>query len=270
MKQIVVATDLSERSDRAVERALMLAGQHDAACTVVSIVDDALPSELASEVKAGAERQLRAFLDAHDGGSAEIDVQVGDIVAGVLGMAHERDADLLVLGLHRRREFMDAIRETTMERIVALSQQPVLLVHDPANAPYSSVLVAVGFSDACAAAAAAARRLAPDATQSVFHALHVPFAGLTGGRGSDMEKAVRREAEGLARAWQSRHSVPDDMPEIITGSVYQILDQKLRAEKPDLLAIGAHTRSGLGFHRLGAFASGLIRTPPTDLLVARC
>ena len=40
MKRIVVATDMSERSDRAIERALKLASDINARCTVVSIVDE--------------------------------------------------------------------------------------------------------------------------------------------------------------------------------------------------------------------------------------
>ena len=58
-------------------------------------------------------------------------------------------------------------------------------------------------------------------------------------------------------------------PEIIAGSVHQVLDRMMANFKPDLLAIGAHTRSGIGMHRIGAFAAELIREPPVDLLVAR-
>lgn len=269
MKQIVVATDLSERSDRAVERALRLAAECNAICTVVSIVDEALPLDFATEIRNSTERQLRMMLDAHSGKDAVVDVQIGDVPAGVLGIAFEREADLLVLGIHRLRGFMDAIRETTMERIVSLSRHPVLMVREPVNAPYARVLVPVSFSRECAAAVVAASRVAPNAKITSFHALHVPFSGLTGGRESEMEKWIREETEQQAREWQARYSLSGVPPEIKTGSVFGILDQMLGTEEPDLLAIGAHTRSGPGFHRLGGFASGLIRRPPTDLLVAR-
>lgn len=269
MKKIVVAADLSERSDRAIERGLSLASASGATCTVVSIVDDANPKGLASQIRKSTEKQLRLTLDSHGGKAAGLDVRVGDIAAGVLGLTLEHDADLLVLGLHRPRSFMDAVRETTMERIVALSRLPVLLVREPVNAPYARVLVPVSFSRECAAAVMSARAVAPNAVLSVFHALHVPFAGILGGLGSDMEKWSRNEAEDEALAWHAKYGMSGELPEVVTGGIFQVLESKMQSDEPDLLAIGAHTRSGLGFHRLGALASGLIRNPPTDLLVAR-
>ena len=269
MKQIVVATDLSERSDRAIERALRLSLELNAACTVASVVDDSLPEELASDLKASATKRLRELLDAHKGKAAEVDVRAGDVTAGVLGVAEEFQADLLVLGMHRRRVFMDSVRETTMERIVAMSRQPVLLVRDPVNAAYAKALVAVSYSRACASALTATGRIAPGAEVSAFHALHVPFTGLTRGDSSDFERAVRHEAEELSRDWQAANSVPGGPPEIITGSIHQVLDRMIHNVQPDLLVIGAHTRSIPGLHRIGAFAAELIRDPPVDLVVVR-
>lgn len=272
MKQIVVATDLSERSDRALERALSLAKELNAEITVASIVDDSLPAEMSASMATSAEVRLRKILDAHKGSLARVDVRVGDVAPGILGIAAECDADLLVLGLHRRRGFMDALRQTTMERIVALSRMPVLLVRDQVTGPYERVLVAVNFSRACAAAIATAGRIAPGAEISSVHAMHVPFAGLTGATpasASAMEKAVRRETTDLAEAWKKDCAVPGKLPEIVTGSVHQVLESRLATFAPQLLSIGAHTRTGPGLHRLGSFAAELIRQPPVDLLVAR-
>lgn len=269
MKQIVVATDLSERSDRAVERGLALASALNAECTVVAIVDNSLPDDLAASLRDEKEKRLRTVLDSHKGGTARADVRIGDVVPGILGVADELDADLVVLGLHRRRDFMDALRQTTMERVVALSRHPVLLVRDPVTGPYRRVLVAVNFSRACAAAVSVTGRIAPGAEIASVHALHIPFAGLTGGSESSMAGAVRKEAEALAHAWKASHGVVADLPEIVAGSVHQVLDSKLASLKPQLLAVGAHTRSGAGFHKLGSFAAELIRQPPVDLLVAR-
>ncbi len=269
MKRIAVATDLSERSDRAVERALSLCAQLNAECTVISIVDESLPHDIASDTRASIETKLRAILDARKAPDAQIDVRIGDVVPGVLGIATEANADLLVLGIHRRREFMDAFRQTTMERIVALSTLPVLLAHDPVTGPYTQVLAAVNFSPACAAAVSHAARIAAGADIAKVHALHVPFAGLTGGTASTMEKAVRREAEELAEQWRTHYGVPGEGAEIVTGSFHMVLDRSLRKYAPDLLALGAHTRTGPGFHRLGGLAAELMRDPPVDLLVTR-
>lgn len=269
MTHIVVATDLSERSDRALYRAFRLAGELGASCTVISVVDDHLPREVSGQIVEAARKQIQLSVDTHASTATEVVVVEGDPPAAILGACLDRDADLLVVGMHRRREFMDAIRETTMERIVTLARQPVLLVKNPADAPYGQVLVPVSFSRECARAVSAARQIAPGARIHTFHALHVPFAGITGGSGSDMERAVRREAENAAAIWKEAFAVPGETPEIVTGSVTQVLAQEIGRNHPDLMAVGAHTRSGLALHVLGSFATELVRHPPCDLLVAR-
>ena len=42
----------------------------------------------------------------------------------------------------------------------------------------------------------------------------------------------------------------------------------MHSHNPDLIALGAHTRSGLSPYTLGSFAANLVRHPPTDLLLA--
>lgn len=269
MKRIVVATDMSERADRAIERALKLASDIKARCAVVSIVDATLPQDMATELRGMTERRLRKMLDAHNGRQSELDVRIGDVVPGVLGIASEMNADLLVLGIHRRRKFMDAVRETTMERILTLSDFPVLLVRDPVNGSYGRVLVATNFSRACAAAMIAAGSMAPGAEINSIHALHIPFVGLTGGTSSVMAKAIRRETEELARTWHISHGISGKMPDIVTGGIHEVLNRKIKSFEPELLVLGAHTRSGLGWHKLGTFAAEIFRNPPVDLLVAR-
>lgn len=47
MKSILVATDLSERSDRAMDRAALIAKQMDAMLHIVYVVDDEVTSTIA-------------------------------------------------------------------------------------------------------------------------------------------------------------------------------------------------------------------------------
>ena len=268
MKTIAVATDLSERSDRAVARALRLSRELNAECRVISIVDDALPDDLAAELRDATERRLRAMLEEAQGTTTVVvDVGVGDVAPGILELSE--GADLLVLGLHRPRAFLDGLRETTLERIVSFTKTPVLLVRNPAKFDYRKVLTAVSFSPSCASAVAAACRVAPGSAMTAFHALHIPFQGLSAGSRDSMDKSLRVEADELMESWRVVHGVPLDKVQIIAGSVTLVLDRLMKSVQPDLLAIGVHTRHGLAFHGLGAFAASLVRDPPTDLLLAR-
>lgn len=274
MKSILVASDLSERSDRAVRRAIRLARNHGAACHVLHVVDDDLPADLATRWREDAATQLARFVEALDTEGTEVsqDVRIGDPLVGIPDVVSERDVDLIVLGLHRPRTFLDRLRETTMERLVQLLRKPVLLVRDPDGHDYETVLAPISFSPACSNVSRAARAVAPEARIHAFHGVHLPFSGLTGEKpGGPMSRALIAEAEAVRDTWlaKDRPGLTPDQIEIVTGSLREVMAAQLAKVRPDLIAIGAHTRFALAPHALGSFAAELVRDPPTDLLIAR-
>lgn len=273
MQSILVASDLSERSDRAVRRAIRLARDHGATCHVLHVIDRDLPGELAVRWREDAGTQLARFLSAldSDGVALSHEVCIGDPLQAIPETAVERGADLVVLGLHRPRAFLDRLRETTMERVVRLLRAPVLLVRNPAGHDYETVLAPVSFSPACTAACRAARALAPSAEIHAFHAIHLPYAGLTGEKpGGPMSRALIAEAEAARDAWlhQGGPGLAADRIALVTGGLHQVMADQMASLRPDLVAIGANTRFSLAPHLLGSFAAELVRDPPTDLLIA--
>lgn len=273
MKSILVASDLSERSDRAVRRAIRLARDHGAVCHVLHVVDDDLPGDLAVRWREDAGTELARLISGLDTDGVEVsrEVRIGDPLKVIPEAAFERAADLVVLGLHRPRAFLDRLRETTMERVVRLLRAPVLLVRSPAAHDYRSVLAPVSFSPACTAASRAVRALAPEATIHAFHAIHLPYSGLTGEKpGGPMARALIAEAEAARDAWLAQDG-PDlaaDRIALVTGALNRVMADQLAGLRPDLVAIGANTRFALAPHLLGSFAADLVRDPPTDLLIA--
>lgn len=272
MKRILVATDLSERSDRAIRRALRLAAEFGAQCHVLHVVDDTLPQDLAEPFRAEAEVRLRRFVGHNRGeATAEAYALFGDPLIVVPAEAQRLEADLVVLGLHRPRAFLDGLRETTMERLVRLLRQPVLLVRDPADHAYGRVLVPVSFSPACATALRTAQALAPLGEIEAFHAVYLPYSGLTGeGPGGAMERGLTREAKAVCDDWRKQHDLSGPVARVrfTSGGLWRVFQRKLKATHPDLVAIGAHTRGPLAVHTLGSFAADLVRNPPADLLLA--
>ena len=64
MKRLLIATDLSPRSELALARALRLVRQHGAELRVCHVVDDALPAHLAEAQKVAAESILKERIQA--------------------------------------------------------------------------------------------------------------------------------------------------------------------------------------------------------------
>ena len=61
--------------------------------------------------------------------------------------------DLFVVGTHRKRGFLDAMWETTVQKVVRHAPCPVLLVCEDASQVYDSAILATDFSPASSKAA---------------------------------------------------------------------------------------------------------------------
>lgn len=271
MPRYFVATDLSDRGDRAVHRAILLSIRQGARLTVLTVVDDALPSALAAQVAKAAEVELtRIVASFPESPKADIHIEVvtGDPARVVAERAMNGKADLLILGRHRDRPFSDIFRQTTAERIISLVSCPVLMVSATPAAPYGHVLNAVDFSPASAAAAKTAMSLAPEARHDGLHVYHVPFRGLMSG---DQIPAFLHEAETTEADWRTHFAIGADvLPIRLTdGAVQSELTQAIAKDGPDLIAVGAHGRSALSRAVLGSVTTMLMREPPCDLLIVR-
>ena len=274
MKHILVATDLSPRADRAVGRAFRLADAQGARLTVLTVMDDAMPDRLAKVMQPETEAHLKSFCDSlsDDGRIAHVTrVAQGDPSHVIPEVATSIAADLVVLGLHRTRGFLDTVRETTLERTLRVTAQPVLLVRDPVDHDYATVLAAVDFSPASSAAIGAAHRLAPAATIHGFHAVAVAIP-----RGGQFDSPPTtdhnlRDAEDARARWMDVTALPAGMapPAIRAGGLEAVFDAEFARLKPNLVAVGAHARFSLTHRMLGSLALQLMRDPPADLLVAK-
>ncbi|WP_321363459.1 universal stress protein [uncultured Celeribacter sp.] len=273
IKRILVASDLSSRSDRAVERAVQLAGQHGAKIVVMTVIDDDLPSTVVAQMRQTAEETMRAVLtSAHAPEDAEITVETGEPVRTITEMTDTIGADLVVLGVHRPRPFWDMFAGTTMERLVRALNCPVLLVRDPVTAPYRSVLCGIDLSPSCLAAGRTAMALAPEAKITTFHAVHVPYRGLIARNESAKHLApFVKEAQAHLDGWWEAADLPEGLPkpEISAASVNDVFTTALADSGADLFALGAHGRMPLSPSLLGGFTEAQIRDPRCDLLVVR-
>ena len=101
-------------------------------------------------------------------------VAVGEPVAGILDEAHERNADLIVLGEPGKKGLKEYFVGTTAERVARHSDRPVFIVKRRPNDAYRRVLVAVDFSEVASRALKAAYEIAPRAEFLAVHAWQVP------------------------------------------------------------------------------------------------
>lgn len=274
-KPILVASDLSHRSDRAMQRAFDLARRQSLPVVVVTALDDAMPEDMVADLHASAITKLERFAGSlGDGVEHRVVARVGDPTDEILGAVEEIEPTLLVMGVHRPRGFLDALRETTMQRIVRRTGCPVLLVRDTVDHEYKTVIAACDFSPASTSAMELADSFTETQTIRPIHALHVPYSGMLGptkSAKSELERAFQADARKLDAKWREG-ALPGKLAsdtEIVAGSPYSVIRQQVEKGGVDLICVGAHGRVGAAPAVLGSLATDLMRDAPCDLLIAR-
>ena len=141
---IVVTTDLSDYSLRALPYAIGLAQRFDAHLKILCInepsvpisdvtwaavdvhgTDDALLAEARRALDKIVREQVPADLD------VETSVTTGNAVEGIIEYAREQNADLLVMCTHGRTGLSHVLMGSTAEAVVRRAPCPVLTLRQP-------------------------------------------------------------------------------------------------------------------------------------------
>ena len=279
MESIIVATDLSERSDRAMDRAALIAKQMNALLHVVYVVDDEVSSTiaLASEENATAELQEQVKEGAiFKGVKTDIHIAFGQPWKMITQLAKDHKADLVVMGTHRNRGLRELFSGTTLHRVARVCETPLLVAVDRAAKPYGKVIVGVDFSECARHATDIASRIADEKPLTLVNAYHIPFKALTA-RVDETGDITMREKKRV-EAEVDRHMTDfigtltnphkDTQTVIKEGGPVDVLQAEVAVQKADLVCVGSHSKPWLVEAVLGSTAHDLLSNPNCDVLVA--
>jgi nucleotide-binding universal stress UspA family protein len=277
--QILAATDFSTRSNRALRQAGLLAQPGNAQLHIVHVVDDDQPDELVRMEKREAERVLNEQIAS----MPELrDVQVrplvvtGDPFDGILRAAADVNADLIVMGSHRK-QLLDIIIGTTIERVIRKGPFPVLMVNNEAQRKYENILAPVDMVDASADAlrAATTTGLISENRATLLHAFMPVGKGSMSIGGADQDGidsyvAIEREevmnelATFLAASVDLMHGRWSLRVE--EGGPMEVISRVISEIRPDLLVMGTNGRSGLLKVLVGSVTEEALRSLNVDIL----
>jgi universal stress protein E len=278
MIKILVATDLSERSAHAVQRAVQLVRRQGGGdWSLVHVIDADAPADyVASQVRqAEALLQAQAERLAEQAGSRpRVQVSSGDPAAVLVESAQGLAADLLVVGAHRKSALRDFFVGTTLERLVRSSHLPVLRVNGPVMREYGRALLALELSSSTSLQAlrrarelgllavadfAAAYAIEPLSTGAVME------AGLGPALLENQQSAARDEA--IAQLREEGVELAPERLQIAIGSPERVIGEALQQSGADLLVLGTHARQGLSRFVLGSVAGRLLAELDSDALI---
>jgi nucleotide-binding universal stress UspA family protein len=282
--KILVASDLTPRSDRALSRGFMLARELKGELRVVHVVRADLPEEFRAHAVEWAKSALQRETDRlgeETGIKATVEVFAGHPRSDIARLATSGAADLLVLGIHDQSQpGPKAFQETTAGNVLKSSLTPALLVRDEAETPYRRVVVGVDFSMLSRAAIRQALQIAPAADIHLVHAYHIPFQGFLGSDNFRSQFAYRQRLEldaflkeemgDLERRLRELGCVPGSLLTTIQeGDPREVLRSSCKHAEADLLVIGTHGRAGIARALWGSVAADLFNDPPCDVLAVR-
>jgi len=276
---ILVATDFSARSDRALRRAALLARELGGRITLAHVVDNDRPESVIAADRAAAGEWLSetaGTLRDVDGIEADWRVPVDDVHAGILAAADDVAADLIVVGPHRSR-LRDVFVGTTVERVVRRSVRPLLVAVDSPKAQHRRTLLAMDFDDASkfAARQALAMGLFDQTSVTVMHAFDAPAAHMMK-RAFEPGTEVQRYVDSEERAAMAElASLRDELAlpptsqlvAALVGSPARTIREAAREEDSDLIVLGTNQRNGFERALIGSVTADVIRDAHCDILV---
>jgi len=281
-QRLLLATDLSCRCDRALDRAALLAAEWHAHLTVVH----AMSADAASNADQGipvpawrrtdprilAERRVRADIGDVVPQPAVV-IGTGEPIDVILAAVSANDCDLIVTGLARDEPLGRLVLGSTVDKLMRRSPVPILVVRNRARAPYRRIAVATDFSQPSRETLEAAMGAFPEAQFDLVHAYDAPMSGLA----SD-QKTYRAEFRAMAEedAAAFLASYEEAFPQrarprlvLRRGDPGHELSTYADEEDIELVVMSTQKRSALMDALIGSLAAELIRIVPCDVLVMR-
>lgn len=269
MKHIMVAHDLSEKAQIALQRGAQLAQQHHARLSVIYVLEDHLPMAVLEKQMLAADTLLTQQLEDCHAENAQVLIKIGRPAQTIVAAQQAYSVDFLVMGDHHQ-DSPEYFSGTTLERVLQRSAVPVLLAIEPEMKAYQRALVPLDFSLCACHALHHVFKILPNT--AIIHALHVLEMAEVHGGDSDSEIT-----------WQTslfdqlvddeRAKLPEIGPqlthELRQGELHNCLAQVIAEQQPQLIAIGKHGRGILADALLGSLAQHFLEYPPCDVLVVK-
>ena len=278
MQRLLVATDLSERSNLAVRRAGRLARDLGADLMLLHVVDNDRPEQFISAEIASAQQLLDTTAASMlQDVKCETLVELGDPFDGISNVAKRSAVDLIVMGAHRKQLLREIFVGTSIERVTRQRIAPVLMVNTDVADPYRQSVVAIDLSQHSGHALKTAHALGmfSNANIVVVHAFNVFAKGKMSYAGVDSDTIQRhteqtaKDARAEVRAFLKvlAVDVAHYSVRVKEGRPADVIKQISSAEDADLVVLATHGRTGVLKFLLGSVTEEVMASINCDVLV---
>lgn len=276
---ILLATDLSPRCDRALDRAVFLAGQWQAKLVILHILEDVRYGDSDALVPSWrrppdpfAIAQRRLIEDVGPvAQTATLVIEEGDPAESIQRTVEAHDCDLVITGIARDEPFGRFVLGTTVDRLLRIATVPVLVVKNRARQAYRDIVVATDFSAASRHALEMAVRCFPGQKLTIFHAYDPPMSGLVSDPASyrgQLRATLERDYQAFVDESPSAETIRKlARPVIEFGRPDTLLRDYSAERRIDLVVLGTEGRSALFEIFVGSVAKEIMAELPCDALI---
>ncbi len=268
--KILLATDLTSKSDRATERAVLLMEQWNADLLAVhGVAPSSVPTadvERAARARGELRDQLRSVRD-----RVSIRVEQADPDELLRRTADEERCSAIVVGIARSEALGGIELGDTINSLLRNLAVPLLTVTKRALAPYARICVAVDFSDASRNALVTTCSLFPGQSLTLLHAYDAP-----GDLRAPDPEVYRQSFRPVARKQVDEFLAGVAFPEgarpllgiqVEPGEPARQIAKWARALDADLVVVGTRGRGRIAELFLGCVARRVLEQAPCDVLV---
>lgn len=263
--RILIATDLSARCDRALERAFMLGKQLGLEVTILHVLDPR------NHLDSQEEQSLRSILSDEfelTPEITEIRFEYGSAPGVIATVAEELGCPIIVTGVARYNSPSDYVLGTAIDHLLLRSPAPVLVVKRRARRPYKRLVVATDFSSEAERALFISSMLFSDAKILLVHAFEPAFEAFLAH--DTTAPLVQEEANASISRLVSR--LPLSLKARVKtineeGSMVETISRHIDDRGSDLLVLGSSSRAGHAHFLTSHDLWRLPATEPSDVLV---
>lgn len=289
-RKVLLATDLSARGDRALERAAAIASRYGAQLLIVHVFEELDEATLTygrqpdpswrrpPDAVAMTQKRIREGLHGEFGDSvanATVLIESGNAAEVIEGIALSERADLVITGIAREGLFASrpVVLGKTVEQLLRRLAVPILIVRNRARDAYQHIVVTTDFSPPSAYALQVALRFFPEQTLHLLHAFEAPYSTLVSDPNRHAD-SYREDRAAELQTFLASIFLPEEdrkrlVPVIEPGGTQQIVREYVRVRGADLVVLGTHGRGTVMEALLGSTAKSILSTLDCDALVVR-
>ncbi len=269
-RPVLVATDLSARCDRPIERAVQLAQEWKVKLILLHVLDPARPEDPLN-TSLDIETRMRVELPPTKG-EVKILVKEGMIADTIDEVAQQEGCGVIVTGVARYDSLGDILLGHPVDRLIRHAKVPVLIVKRKPLNSYKNIVIATDFSDCSMEALNTAAELFPEPALHLVHAYHIPYQ--TWLKSDQVKIEVKAEEQDLMDRFLAKHIIDDKTFKRLNASIEEgnlgtVLLNKIEQTNAELLVLGTHGRSGFASATIGSNAKTILGWAEEDVLMVR-